>query len=299
MSDFPIPRTSPDVGRFMPPPEFDVLDTFSFSYKELIGRKTEWTPRVNPRSVTASDNVNPLDDLVLVDTTSGAVTMTLETAVGCDGRRHLFIKTNAGANALTIAGNGTETINGSASVASTGQYDTFKVISNGTNWNIEISGLRLSSEQATTSGTSVDFTGIPSWVKRITVGIVGVSGNGTSIPMIQLGTAGGFETSGYSGNAFNITTAPAVSDTAMSAGFLLAGLSAATVVIHGIATLILEDAANNTWAFSSVLGRSDVSTSMQFAGGTKSLSAVLTQIRFTFVNGSDAFDAGAVNLLLE
>jgi hypothetical protein len=52
---------------------------------------------------------------------------------------------------------------------------------------------------ASTSGTSIDFTSIPSWVKRITVMIAGVSTNGSSIIQIQLGDSGGVETSGYTG----------------------------------------------------------------------------------------------------
>jgi hypothetical protein len=47
---------------------------------------------------------------------------------------------------------------------------------------------------ATTSGTSIDFTSIPSWVKRITVMFNAVSTNSTSLPQIQLGTSSGIET---------------------------------------------------------------------------------------------------------
>ena len=52
--------------------------------------------------------------------------------------------------------------------------------------------------QASTSGTAIDFTGIPSWAKRITVMFNGVSTNGTSNPQIQLGS-GSPTTSGYTG----------------------------------------------------------------------------------------------------
>ena len=38
----------------------------------------------------------------------------------------------------------------------------------------------LMTAQNTTSGTSIDFTGIPSWVKRITVMFQGVSTTGSS-----------------------------------------------------------------------------------------------------------------------
>ena len=47
---------------------------------------------------------------------------------------------------------------------------------------------------ASTSGTSIDFTGIPSFVKRITVMLNQVSLSGTSNVCIQLGTSGGVDT---------------------------------------------------------------------------------------------------------
>ena len=48
-------------------------------------------------------------------------------------------------------------------------------------------GLQRGTAVASTSGTSVDFTSIPSWVKRITVMFNGVSTSGTSNPLVQLG----------------------------------------------------------------------------------------------------------------
>jgi len=48
---------------------------------------------------------------------------------------------------------------------------------------------------ASTSGTSIDFTSIPSWVKRVTVMFAGVSTNGTGSYLIQIGDSGGIETS--------------------------------------------------------------------------------------------------------
>lgn len=114
--------------------EFPNIDLASYSYQEMIGRRRENLPRTKPRAVTASANVNPLDDLILVDATSGAVTMTLETAVGCDGRRHTIKKSDASGNAVTVACTGGQTIDGAATVALASQYDTLSVMSNGTNW---------------------------------------------------------------------------------------------------------------------------------------------------------------------
>src|SRR3990167_7219079 len=153
----------------------------------------------------------------------------------------------------------------------------------------------LGTEQASTSGTTIDFTGIPAGTKQITVSLVGVSTNGTSIIQVQLGDAGGFETSGYSGAAWN-NTGGTVSN--YSAGFLLTGGGSAAALNQGSMTLTLEDSTDNTWSERHVTGRSD-NASGNLGAGTKSLSAGLTQLRITTVNGTDAFDAGGINISYE
>jgi len=65
--------------------------------------------------------------------------------------------------------------------------------------------LTLGTAVNTTSGTSIDLTSIPSWVKRITVMLNGVSTNGASIPQIQLG-AGSVDTTGYNATASSSPT---------------------------------------------------------------------------------------------
>jgi len=110
------------------------LDVNSFSYLNLIGQSRNWTPTVKPRLVTTSGNVNPLDGLVRVDATAGAVTMTLETAVGADGRIHHFKKIDASGNAMTLASS--EGIDGAATKATTTQYVSFTLMSNGVGWDV-------------------------------------------------------------------------------------------------------------------------------------------------------------------
>ena len=116
--------------------ELPNIDQLSWAYQDVIGQRRDPQPRTKPRAVTASANVNPLDDYIRVDTTSAAVTMTLETAMGCDGRRHTFKKINAGANNMTIACTGAETIDGAATQATNTQWAVYRVISNGTNWEL-------------------------------------------------------------------------------------------------------------------------------------------------------------------
>lgn len=154
----------------------------------------------------------------------------------------------------------------------------------------------LETEQASTSGTSIDFTGIRASAKRITVMFAGVSTNGTSPVQIQLGDAGGFETSGYVGGVSEMSTG--VTSANHSSGFRTRNTHAGTTVMHGTITLTLEDSSNNVWAASAALGLSNLAGSSIF-GGTKPLSSTLTQVRITTINGTDTFDAGAINILVE
>lgn len=148
----------------------------------------------------------------------------------------------------------------------------------------------------TASGTSVDFTGIPSWVKRITVMFNGVSTNGTSNVQIQLGDSGGVETTGYLGSGTSLGSA-SVSSALSTSGFPIttAGI-AAGVIFHG--SVIISLVGSNTWASQGNVGRSD-STVVYIHGSAKTLSDTLTQIRITTVNGTDTFDAGTINIMWE
>ena len=154
----------------------------------------------------------------------------------------------------------------------------------------------LGTEQAA-SGTSVDFTSIPSGTKRIVVQLVGVSQDGaTQDIIVQLGDVGGIETSGYLGAASNISTT--VSTENMTAGLPVRSNVAAAGVMHGTLTLTLEDAAAFTWIATGVFAHSN-GANMVVTAGSKSLSAELTQLRITTVGGSASFDAGAFNILYE
>lgn len=138
--------------------------------------------------------------------------------------------------------------------------------------------------------TAVDFTGIPSWVKRITVMFNGVSTSSTAGLQIQLGTSGGIETSGYIGSS---------GTNANSSAFTInGGSSAAATTYSGLA--IIANVSGNIWSQLGTLGRADgVSTIV--SGGAKTLSNVLTQVRVTTAGSppTDTFDAGSINILYE
>jgi hypothetical protein len=155
----------------------------------------------------------------------------------------------------------------------------------------------LAAEQATTSGTSITFSNIPSWAKKITISFIGVSTSGTSNVLVQLGDSGGAENTGYTGAFVALTNAAAVQVANYSDGFTL-GSTAAAGVVSGKMYLTLEDASDFTWAETHSLGRSDTTVYMA-GGGYKSLSAALDKVVITTAGGTDTFDAGAISVLYE
>ena len=144
------------------------------------------------------------------------------------------------------------------------------------------------------TGTSVDFTGIPSWVKRVTVMFDGVSTNGSSLGQVQLG-AGSVQTSGYVSLRAGITAANAAFGTTASTTGLLFGGAATTSECHGLA--VIATLGNNIWTYSATLR--NTSTALDFYGGGVTLSGTLDRVRITTVNGTDTFDAGSINIMYE
>lgn len=152
-------------------------------------------------------------------------------------------------------------------------------------------GFTEGTEQASTSGTSIDFTSIPAGTKVIVVEFDGVSTNGSSQIMIQLGDSGGVEATGYLGSSWSSGGGAANFTT----GFGIRCSNAATAVVHGALTLTREDSANNTWVISGCIA-DPTNTNMGITAGVKPLSATLDRVRVTTVNGTDTFDAGAINI---
>jgi hypothetical protein len=151
----------------------------------------------------------------------------------------------------------------------------------------------VSATSVTASGTSVDFTSIPSWVKRITVMFSGVSTSGTSIVQVQLGDSGGIETSGYSTSAWSASTNYLTTN---ATGIPVDATGNAATVRAAVIPIV--NVTGNIWVSSFVSASQGVSANC-LSGGTKTLSDVLTQIRITTVNGTDTFDAGSINILFE
>ena len=151
----------------------------------------------------------------------------------------------------------------------------------------------LETEQATTSGTAFDFTGIRASAKRITVMFDAISLSGTDHFLIQIG-AGSLEASGYVSNGHQLNNAGGSAGVTSTSGYVIY-LAAAAGSVNGHVTLTLQDDAD-AWICSHMMR--DDATNISMGAGTKNLSGTLTQVRLTRT-GSNTFDAGSVNILVE
>jgi hypothetical protein len=145
---------------------------------------------------------------------------------------------------------------------------------------------------ATTSGTAFDFTSIPAGVQGIDVILNNVSLNGTNSILVQLGDAGGFETTGYAGGGTVAGSSGGLSSNA-TGGFLV---RSATRTATGILTIKRIAPGSNVWvaALSGVVF--DGSNYLgAIGGGAKTLSAELDRVRVTR-DGSDTFNSGQLNV---
>jgi len=148
-----------------------------------------------------------------------------------------------------------------------------------------------SASSVSASGTIINFTGIPSWVKRITVMFSGLSTNGTSTRQVQLG-AGSIQTTGYDSVSFRLTGGTVSSTN----GLLLDAAVGASDVTTGILTIALLG--SNSWVAASTYTFTS-SANLGSSGGTVTLGGTLDRICITTINGTDTFDAGTVNILYE
>ena len=149
----------------------------------------------------------------------------------------------------------------------------------------------------TTAGTAIDFTGIPSWAKRINLMFNTVSTNGTADLVIRLQGSGAVETAGYNGSAGYNGNAVPTGGVAHTTGFRLSAVSnIATYTYSGKITLELMDATTNLWCAMGLLTSTD--GRLFPMSGTKALTGALTTVRLT-TTGADTFDLGSINISWE
>lgn len=176
--------------------------------------------------------------------------------------------------------------------------------SNGTTWTsaapaiINGNTIQRGTAQASTSGTSIDFTSIPSWAKKITIVFYNVSTNGASSKLVRVGVtgaaAGTFVTSGYVSTSHTAAGGNTGTSNNNTTGFVITS-GAATDTLSG--SMTLYNITSNTWISNSILKAT--TTFVNHGAGDVVLGAVLDRVRITTVNGTDAFDLGTINVMYE
>ena len=211
--------------------------------------------------------------------TAGNATNGLSFTADNTGALEFKTGTGAGTTALTLSSSQIATFAGSVA----GSTGTLYPIVSGT-------------AVASTSGTSIDFTGIPSWVKRITVMLTGVSTNGSSIVQIQLGTSGGIQATSYLGSVDSTSTG--VNAAIFTTGLALERSATGTAANSRNGLVTFANLTSNTWSGTCLIGYSNLAT-VSLGATSVSLSGTLDRVRITTVNGTDTFDAGTINIIYE
>jgi hypothetical protein len=162
-----------------------------------------------------------------------------------------------------------------------------------------VSGTVVPYTSATNTGTTIDFTGIPAWVKRITVIFNQLSLSGSNAFLIQLGYGNTptIVSTGYVGTGSRM--AATVGTASYTAGFGVDTIGTAEAIV-GALTINLIDVSTNTWVAYGTFSSAPSVAIAYITNGVIALGAgnTLTTARITR-SGSDTIDAGSVNIFYE
>lgn len=205
-----------------------------------------------------------------------------------NGGTAITTDTSGTLNIVTGSGSGTTavTVDGSGNMVVTGTLSASGGVSG---------GIRSGTAVASTSGTSIDFTSLPTGIKRITVMFSGVSLNGSANLLIQIGS-GSVTSSGYSSSSATAISGSTTSGVTSTAGFISA-IGAAGNIISG--HIVITNITSTTWVASHYHGYGSTAAASTGGGYSPSLSGALDRVRITTTTGTDTFDAGSINIFYE
>ena len=230
------------------------------------------------KTFISGETVEPADMHQLVD--SATVTNIVDADIG-SGAAIALSKLATGALPTAITTTTANIVDASVTPAKLSQPPTF------------------ATAQASTSGTAIDFTGIPSWAKKITVMFNGVSTSGSSRIVVRLGTSSGVVESGYTSfcGTYGRVTENYQDTASETTGF---GWWNAAPVDTGYGHMLLTNISGNTW----VASHSGAVTASGLAyviggGGVVALASALDRVRITTASGTPTFDTGSINISYE
>jgi hypothetical protein len=144
---------------------------------------------------------------------------------------------------------------------------------------------------------TVDFTGIPSTAKRITVMFQSVSTNGTSNYVVRIGNTT-ITATGYVSAMTYVNTTPSNSTVGVSdtTGYILTRDTGAAVSFTGEMRICLLSNYIYVATFNAIGGTGGPTYQ---GSGVLNLGSVLDRVRVTTLGGTDLFDAGSINVMWE
>ena len=239
---------------------------------------------------TTAERPTPSNGMIRYNTSTSLI----ETYIGGawkslipDGSAVTSVATGTGLTGGPITTTGTIAIDSTVATLTGTQTLTNKTIQGG--------AITSGTAQASTSGTSINFTSIPSWVKRVTVMFNGISISASSQCLIQLGSGGIAKTTGYLSVCTTAEASNIVKSYNSTAGFIF---DTGNLGYFYSGHAIITNLSGNIWVTSFVLGSQNGIITAQCAGNV-TLTSVLDMVRITTVSGSDTFDAGSINILYE
>lgn len=215
----------------------------------------------------------------LLDDADAATARTTLGAQASDGSLTTLSALSLAAGDLLVA-TGADTV-ARLAIGTAGQTLQVNAGATAAEWSARPGALSYSARQATTSGFTFDFTGIPATATEVEVYFDQVSLNAADDMLIQLGTSGGFVSTGY--NSFS-------NDATYTTGM---GVRAAAAARLGLGTMFLRKVESNIWLSASAINFSGTNTA---GGGRIDLGGTLTQIRLTRLGGAATFDNGSASI---
>lgn len=144
---------------------------------------------------------------------------------------------------------------------------------------------KTGTEQATTSGTAIFLSSVPSWATRITIELAGVSTSGTNGLLITSVNTTATCYGSVVTQAGSITTYPS-NDVLITSSSLAASVWESTIELTRFSI--------DTWIVKSFASTSNAATAVHRGSGRV---VGINGIALATVGGTDTFDAGAVNVL--